>query len=749
MAKNIVLLSDGTGNSAAKLFKTNVWRLYQALDLSDGAGQVAYYDDGVGTSTFRPLALLGGALGFGLKRNVKQLYTFLCRNYEPGDRIYAFGFSRGAFTIRVLAGMIASQGVVPGRTMPPDVLHTEVEKAYKADRRDYKTKWRHWGKSAETATQTEPTVPPGRSKVSIEFLGLWDTVDAYGLPVDELKRGLDYWWLGLSFPDQDLSPIVKRACHALALDDERRTFHPVLWNEDFEKKLAGKVAPDRLKQVWFAGMHSNAGGGYAKDGLAHVSLRWMVNEARKAELKFHKTATDEFERLANPHDTMGDSRAGLSAYYRYDPRRLSVLCNDTYNKVKIEQPKIHHSVLDRIARQHVRYVPHVIPGKYDVVGPDGAVTTARYEQEADAQAREADLERAWDLVWWRRVVYFATVAFTAALAVLPWSRPVTPDAVCSGRLCFVEPVLVAVGKFLPDLAQTWLTPFRVHISPFLALALGLGLSMAFGFWLDRRIAARASEAWAHLTGVRFAGPRRWGPLSRVARTFRTSRPMVSGYRWFARTALPFLFFVATVVALLFGANRLLFEIVEAAGGTCTPSPASDVKPLPSGSVTLGSRFETRNPCFATKVRLEKGATYDVALTVRNAWIDGTHPTAPSGFTSADGGWVFRASVPLRRSWTADWFQAIARVGHLGRDRHQVPPRHDPATGAYVLRFTARTDGELFLFANDAVLALPGLWSFFYDGAFDDSALPNAGDRTRINNKGTAEVTVTRILPPAH
>lgn len=114
MAKNIVLFSDGTGNSAAKLNKTNVWRVYQALDLSmpSSLPQVALYDDGVGTSGFRPLALLGGAFGYGLKRNVLDLYKFLCRNYQPGDRIYAFGFSRGAFTIHVLMSFVLRIGLI-------------------------------------------------------------------------------------------------------------------------------------------------------------------------------------------------------------------------------------------------------------------------------------------------------------------------------------------------------------------------------------------------------------------------------------------------------------------------------------------------------------------------------------------------------------------------------------------------------------------------------------------------------------
>ena len=117
--KNIVLLSDGTGNSSAKLLKTNVWRVYESLDLDDPSVQVACYDDGVGTSSFKPLQLLGGAVGVGLKRNVLRLYRFLCEHYDPGDRIYAFGFSRGAFTIRVLVALICNQGIIKTRPTSP------------------------------------------------------------------------------------------------------------------------------------------------------------------------------------------------------------------------------------------------------------------------------------------------------------------------------------------------------------------------------------------------------------------------------------------------------------------------------------------------------------------------------------------------------------------------------------------------------------------------------------------------------
>jgi uncharacterized protein (DUF2235 family) len=111
VVKKIILLSDGTGNAAGKVWRTNVWRLFQSLELKS-SDQIAIYDDGVGTSSFKPLAILGGVFGWGLKRNVLNLYKFLCRNYRPGDKIYAFGFSRGAFTIRVVIGLVLNQGLV-------------------------------------------------------------------------------------------------------------------------------------------------------------------------------------------------------------------------------------------------------------------------------------------------------------------------------------------------------------------------------------------------------------------------------------------------------------------------------------------------------------------------------------------------------------------------------------------------------------------------------------------------------------
>jgi uncharacterized protein (DUF2235 family) len=144
--KNIVICSDGTGNTAIKGRGTNVFKLFEAVDLNghrtDPARtpQVAIYDDGVGTEDFKPVRILAGATGYGLSRNVKQLYKELVRIYDPGDRIFLFGFSRGAFTVRTLAGLIGFCGIVDaGRLETVEALTSTVRRAYRAYRRRYRT----------------------------------------------------------------------------------------------------------------------------------------------------------------------------------------------------------------------------------------------------------------------------------------------------------------------------------------------------------------------------------------------------------------------------------------------------------------------------------------------------------------------------------------------------------------------------------------------------------------------------------
>jgi uncharacterized protein (DUF2235 family) len=337
MPKNIALFSDGTGNSSAKLFRTNVWRLYEALDRS-APDQIAYYDDGVGTSSFKPYAILGGALGVGLKRNVQHIYAFLCRNYEPGDRIHAFGFSRGAFTIRVFIGLVHDQGLV--RAATERELWQGVEERWRAHRKKARARISHGIRAHAARRATAPTAAdPG---VKFTFVGLWDTVSAYGMPIDELTRAWDQYVWPLSMNDRVPSASIAKAFHALSLDDERNTFHPLLWTETGADAGANAKSvhldDERISQVWFTGVHSNVGGGYPDDALSYVPLHWIMSEAAK-HLRFRPGELEKVRAAASPFGRIYDSRKGLGGYYRYNPRKIARLVADDYHHVSIERPK--------------------------------------------------------------------------------------------------------------------------------------------------------------------------------------------------------------------------------------------------------------------------------------------------------------------------------------------------------------------------------------------------------------------------
>src|SRR5580700_1266697 len=323
MTKKIVLCSDGTGNSSAKAEKTNVWRLFQALDQGND-DQIAKYDDGVGTSSNKYLALVGGAFGWGLKRNVLDLYKFVCRNWKAGDEIYGFGFSRGSFTIRVLVDFITTEGLVTSRS--DEELNRNAAAAYRHYRAKNFPSWSPiviamrwlrdavlWAKDrikgyriyTEVAEQTKDS---GRAEIPIRFLGLWDTVEAYGIPIAQLKRGIDWVLWPMLFGDLILSPRVQRACHALSLDDERTTFHPLVWDEVAEADMVAKntVSPGRITQVWFAGVHSNVGGGYPEDQLSLVPLAWIVSEAVANEINIDRAAAAQVTAAKSPYARLYD-----------------------------------------------------------------------------------------------------------------------------------------------------------------------------------------------------------------------------------------------------------------------------------------------------------------------------------------------------------------------------------------------------------------------------------------------------------
>jgi len=378
--KNIVLCSDGTGNTDTEGRGTNVFKLYEAVDIhgyksnSDIPRQIAFYDDGVGTENFSVLKMIGAAFGYGFAQNVQDLYTELVHVYAPGDKLFLFGFSRGAYTIRALSGMIQYCGVLDSAGLVPELRLKEQVRLC----------WKEFEKVAFPRFITprgddlrRNLVPPTDDKADreaanrrkglgshpqpadIEFVGVWDTVGAVGMPIDFLKP-LVNWICPRKF--DELTPgNVKRACHALSIDDERRTFHPELWNE--------RGAPKgQVEQVWFAGVHSNVGGGYPKHGMSLVTLDWMMEEAGKFGLEFNRAARDYVRAQRDVHSKLYDSRSGLAVYYRWDPRNIALICRDH----GIEKPRVHASVFERIANRTDGYAPGNIPADMDIVDTPGS-----------------------------------------------------------------------------------------------------------------------------------------------------------------------------------------------------------------------------------------------------------------------------------------------------------------------------------------------------------------------------------------
>jgi uncharacterized protein (DUF2235 family) len=343
--KNIVVCADGTGNADIRGRGSNVFKLFEAVDTTSHLynmsyrRQVAFYHEGVGTESFSPMKIVDGASGFTLGRHVRELYAEIARVYAPDDRLYLFGFSRGAFTARTLAGFISSCGIPKadeyGTTSELDRV---IRQCYDAFLR----------RSRQQITPPGVKVHPRRD-YPIEFLGVWDTVDAVGLPFP-VADYVNKRFLAYKVDVREVPTAVRYGCQALALDEQRESFAPVLWNG----------APN-LEQVWFPGVHSDIGGGYPRQGLSLIPLHWMMERACARGLRFNdadRTYYDEHQIVA---DKLHNSRSGLALYYRWRPRRLSELCT----AAKVE-PQLHISVFDRTAQAVEGYAPANVPPRASV-----------------------------------------------------------------------------------------------------------------------------------------------------------------------------------------------------------------------------------------------------------------------------------------------------------------------------------------------------------------------------------------------
>jgi uncharacterized protein (DUF2235 family) len=278
--KRLAIYLDGTWNSVDS--NTNVWRM-RALTATkskkDDWPQLVYYS--VGVNGFQ-----GGVFGRGLDENIRLAYEWLIENYNDGDEIFIFGFSRGAFTARSLAGLVAREGILKAGS---PIGITEIFERYQKGNED--TIWTLKDKEASgdisKLADQERWLLKYSQPAKVKVVGVWDTVGSVGVAAGNIpgisRSQFDYLQTGLFLP-------ILNGYHALAIDEHRRDFAPTLWTVHHHKDPNAPSPPPRLlsnvEQRWFVGAHANVGGGYEHDLLAQAPLRWMMQKAETHGLSF-------------------------------------------------------------------------------------------------------------------------------------------------------------------------------------------------------------------------------------------------------------------------------------------------------------------------------------------------------------------------------------------------------------------------------------------------------------------------------
>ena len=366
MSKNIIILSDGTAQEGGKGHDTNVYKLMRMLE-DRTERQIVFYDQGVGTDKNKVTGNLAGA---GFSENILQCYQFVYENYVAGDKIFLFGFSRGAATVRSLANFIHYFGILP-KSRPELIM--QAYKLYKMGREDRENEISEEEKdslSEQLANLTEASslteaLPRGASLnekaerfvhehpnqwASIEFLGVWDTVPALGVPgavIDTFVNYIPGW--KHRYHDFTLHPSVKNAYHALSIDDDRKWFQPTIWNS-----YNGEY--QKVEQVWFSGSHTDVGGGFKEPGLSDITLEWMVQKAVAHGAKLYLRAIKYWNFCIAPDatDELHPPRIGAGKAYPEMQRVWSQKAQGTFG-----QPKIHASVIERAERLE-EYTPWIL-----------------------------------------------------------------------------------------------------------------------------------------------------------------------------------------------------------------------------------------------------------------------------------------------------------------------------------------------------------------------------------------------------
>ncbi len=307
--KRLVLCFDGTWNTAdSDGADTNVALISRAVHANtntNGVPQSVLYLRGVGTTGLDAEKILAGATGLGIDDNIRSGYMFLAQNYVPGDEIYLFGFSRGAFTARSVVGLISAAGLLQRQSLG----------ALGAAWKYYRTPKPHSPAQFMAAT---PGVQ-SHEDVSITFLGVWDTVGSLGIP-GPILAPINSALYG--FYDTGACRIVKKGCHAMAIDEHRDTFVPSLWTGE-------EPAGSSIEQVWFAGAHADVGGGYRTRALADIPLVWMARKAEAAGLVLDWSCLPDPAKL-DPLAAQHDSSSGIFAISHILPM-IRQICGKSFH----------------------------------------------------------------------------------------------------------------------------------------------------------------------------------------------------------------------------------------------------------------------------------------------------------------------------------------------------------------------------------------------------------------------------------
>jgi uncharacterized protein (DUF2235 family) len=338
MPKNIIICCDGTANRFTQESKnTNVVKFFCLLDRSEPEHQVAYYDPGVGIISLRPFARLydyfDRATGYGIDDNIKEAYMYLMNTFEEGDSIFLFGFSRGAYTVRSLSGMLTRCGLLEKRNVNliDDAFYYYVKHGKNKKEQD------DFSKTAEQFKNNFSR------DVTICCIGVWDTVKA--LLAGTLRGNL--------FHDHYLSGNVRYGYQALAIDEHRSLFKPQLW----EANPKSEARYQHVLQVWFVGVHADIGGGYDQSGLANITLEWMIAQVIKHGIRFKSEVPDKLpvpDPCAKKHD---EYKKGIWWLLGSKQRKIP------------EGAMIHKAVEDRMTRcqSDHGYKPENLPTSYSLV----------------------------------------------------------------------------------------------------------------------------------------------------------------------------------------------------------------------------------------------------------------------------------------------------------------------------------------------------------------------------------------------